>query len=43
MADLKINGTDKCPTDGPLKESLDGQMQIEPVFTSTSSMRAKKD
>lgn len=40
MADLKINGTSKTPTDGPLKSSLEGQMQIEPEMTSTSSMKA---
>lgn len=41
MSDLKINASDKTPTDGPLKESLEGQMQIEPVMTSTASMKAK--
>ena len=37
-----LNKTDKAPQDGPLKESLEGQMQIEPVMTSTSSMKASK-
>lgn len=37
-----INSTNKCPTDGPLKEALEGQMQIEPKFTSTKSMKASK-
>jgi hypothetical protein len=35
-----INDSKKCPTDGPLKDALEGQMQIEPKFTKTSSMKA---
>ena len=34
------NSTTKTPTDGPLKEALEGQMQIEPKMTATKSMRA---
>ena len=34
------NSTSATPTDGPLKSSLEGQMQIEPKFTSTKSMKA---
>lgn len=37
-----INSTSKAPQDGPLKSSLDGQMQIEPVMVSTKSMKASK-
>lgn len=35
-----INSTVKTPTEGPLKSSLEGQMQIEPKMTSTKSMKA---
>lgn len=35
-----INSTGKTPTEGPLKSSLEGQMQIEPKMTSTKSMKA---
>jgi hypothetical protein len=34
------NATSQTPTDGPLKDSLTGQMQIEPKMTKTSSMKA---
>lgn len=34
------NSTNVTPTDGPLKSSLEGQMQIEPKQTSTKSMKA---
>jgi hypothetical protein len=34
------NGTSATPTEGPLKSSLEGQMQIEPKMTSTKSMKA---
>ena len=37
-----INSTSKTPTEGPLKEALEGQMQIEPVMTSTKSMKASQ-
>lgn len=42
MSDLKVNGSSKAPSDGPLSSSLEGQTYIEPVFTSTSSMKGKK-
>jgi hypothetical protein len=34
------NSTTATPTDGPLKDSLSGQMQIEPKMSKTSSMKA---
>lgn len=34
------NSTSATPTDGPLKSSLEGQMQIEPKMVSTKSMKA---
>jgi hypothetical protein len=37
-----INKTDKTDTSGPLKSSLEGQMQIEPIMTNTKSMKAGK-
>jgi hypothetical protein len=39
MSDLKINSTSPAPTDGPLKEALEGQTYVEPKFTSTKSMK----
>jgi len=33
------NSTSATPTDGPLKSSIEGQMQIEPKMTSTKSMK----
>jgi len=33
------NSTSATPTDGPLKSSLEGQMQIEPNMSSTKSMK----
>lgn len=35
-----LNSTSKSPTEGPLKSSLEGQMQIEPIMTNTKSMKA---
>jgi hypothetical protein len=42
MSDLKINSSQPVPQDGPLARSLDDQTWVEPVFTSTNSMKAKK-
>lgn len=39
MSDLKVNSTSPAPTDGPLSTSIDDQTYIEPVFTSTSSLK----
>jgi hypothetical protein len=36
------NSTNQTPTDGPLKEALEGQMQIEPKMTNTKSMKASQ-
>lgn len=36
------NETKATPTDGPLKSSLEGQMQIEPKMTNTKSMKASQ-
>jgi len=39
MSDLKINSSSSAPTDGPLSKSIDDQTWVEPVMTSTSSMK----
>lgn len=42
MDGMKVNSTSAVPTDGPLAQSIDDQTWVEPVFTSTESMKGNQ-